>query len=406
MSVSIDGSRWKSDGSSMRTQNRFNHDSGSDSAKRSAHIAGLRYVNDRQAGIRRIRAGSGFRYVRSGGGSVKDSISLRRIRALAIPPAWSDVWICADPNGHLQASGRDARGRKQHRYHPRWREVRDENKYNRMISFGKALPKIRRRVQRDIRRQGLNRDKILAAVVRLLELSALRVGNEEYAANNKSYGLTTIRDRHATVNGSVIKFQFRGKNGKEQKVTIEHPILSRIVRKCQELPGQDLFQYVDGKGEVHDITSGDVNDYLAEITGQDFTAKDFRTWTGTVLAALALREFTPIVSKVRARRNIVRAIETVARRLGNTPTVCKKCYVHPVILESYLDGSLVTVLRKNTEREMRNSLKRLQPEEAAVVALLQQRLKATQGSKTQKGLSDNVLNKWRNVTARNSAKRH
>jgi DNA topoisomerase-1 len=282
----------------------------------------------------------------------------------------------------LQAAGRDARERKQYRYHPRWREVRDENKYNRMISFGKALPKIRRRVQRDIRRRGLNREKILAAVVRLLELSALRVGNEEYAASNKSYGLTTIRDRHATVNGSVIKFHFRGKNGKEQRVSIEHPILSRIIRKCQELPGQDLFQFVDDDGEVHDITSGDVNDYLTGITGQNFTAKDFRTWTGTVLAALALREFKPIVSKTKAKRNIVRAIETVARRLGNTPTVCKKCYVHPVILESYLDGSLVTALRKNTEREMRASLNRLRPEEAAVVTLLQQRLKSTENSKS------------------------
>jgi DNA topoisomerase-1 len=210
----------------------------------------------------------------------------------------------------------------------------------------------------------------------------LRVGNEEYAASNKSYGLTTIRDRHATVNGSVIKFHFRGKNGKEQRVSIEHPILSRIIRKCQELPGQDLFQFVDDDGEVHDITSGDVNDYLTGITGQNFTAKDFRTWTGTVLAALALREFKPIVSKTKAKRNIVRAIETVARRLGNTPTVCKKCYVHPVILESYLDGSLVTALRKNTEREMRASLNRLRPEEAAVVTLLQQRLKSTENSKS------------------------
>jgi DNA topoisomerase-1 len=348
-------------------------------AQRSAEQAGLRYVTDHQPGIHRIRVGAGFRYRTPTGALVRDSATLKRIRSLAIPPAWTDTWICSDPRGHLQAVGRDARRRKQYRYHPRWREVRDENKYNRMISFGEVLPKFRQQVHRDIRRQGLGREKVLAAVVRLLELSALRVGNDEYANHNHSYGLTTLRHRHAAVSGSTITFRFRGKSGKSQRAAIEHPILSRIVRQCQDLPGQDLFQYVDAEGKTHDITSGDVNDYLMAITGKDFTAKDFRTWTGTVLAALVLREFEPMGSKAKVKRNIVRAIEQVAQRLGNTPSVCKKCYTHPVILESYLDGALVAALRHTAEREIRTSLKRLRPEEAAVIALLQQRLQVTGG---------------------------
>jgi DNA topoisomerase-1 len=301
----------------------------------SAKDAGLRYVSDRQQGIQRIRSGQGFRYREPGGALVRDPPTLGRIKSLAIPPAWTDVWVCRDPQGHLQAVGRDARRRKQYRYHPRWREVRDENKYNRMIAFGKTLPKIRQQVHRDIRKKGLVRERVLAAVVRLLEMCALRVGNEEYANHNKSYGLTTLRQRHAAVSGSKVRFRFRGKSGKEHQIDVEHPILARIVRKCQDLPGQDLFQYVDEEGKVHDVTSGDVNDYLAATTGKSFTAKDFRTWTGTVLAALALREFQPIGTKAKAKRNMVQAIEQVAERLGNTPSVCKKCYIHPVIFESY-----------------------------------------------------------------------
>jgi DNA topoisomerase-1 len=344
-------------------------------AKNSAVKIGLHYVTAEQPGIRRIRAGRDFRYLLPNGKALRDSADLKRIKSLVIPPAWEDVWICADAQGHLQAVGRDAKGRKQYRYHSRWREVRDETKFNRMISFGKALPKIRRRVRRELRQPGLGRNRILAAVVGLLELTAFRVGNDEYANNNKSYGLTTLRHHHAKVRGSTIRFNFRGKSGKQQCVDVEHPTLSRIVRKCQDLPGQDLFQYLDEEGKVHDVTSGDVNSFLAEITGKDFTAKDFRTWTGTVLAALALREFEPIGSKAKAKRNIVRAIEQVAQRLGNTTSVCKKCYIHPIIFESYLDGTLVSAFRHSAEREMGKSLSRLRPEEAAVVALLQQRLK-------------------------------
>jgi DNA topoisomerase-1 len=349
-----------------------------DPAKRHAQLAGLQYVTDQRPGFRRVQAGRGFVYRDVKSTRIRAAVTLKRIKSLVIPPAWTDVWICPDPHGHLQAVGRDAKGRKQYRYHPRWRAVRDETKFNRMIAFGKALPKIRRRVRRDLRPSGLGRDKILAAVVRLLELTAFRVGNDEYAAQNKSYGLTTIRHHHAKVRGATISFNFRGKSGKPQRVDVAHPTLARLVRKCQDLPGQDLFQYVDEAGEVRDVTSGDVNEYLSRITGQDFTAKDFRTWTGTVLAALALREFEPIGSQAKAKRNIVRAIEQVAQRLGNTPTVCKKCYIHPVIFESYLDGALVAALRQTAEREMRTSLNRLRPEEAAVVTLLQQRLKLTE----------------------------
>jgi DNA topoisomerase-1 len=346
--------------------------------RHSARQAGLQYVTDNKPGIRRARTRTGFRYLTPNGTAIKELSTLKRIKALAVPPAWSDVWISPNPQGHLQAVGRDARGRKQYKYHRRWHEIRDANKYNRMVAFGKALPLIRRRVRKDIRRKGLVREKILAAVVRLLELSAVRVGNDKYANHNKSYGLTTLHHRHARVKGSTIRFNFRGKSGKQQSVNVEHPILSRIVRKCQDLPGQDLFQYLDDDGAVRDVTSADINDYLAAITGKDFTAKDFRTWTGTVLAALALREFKPIRSKARAKRNMLRAIEQVAQRLGNTPSICKKCYIHPVILESYLDGTLVAALRRATEREMRTSLGRLRPEEAAVVTLLQQKLKASE----------------------------
>jgi len=351
---------------------------------------GLRYVSDARPGIRRFRKGGNFSYQLPNGRGLRDSATLKRIKSLVIPPAWKDVWICPDPQGHIQAMGRDDRKRKQYRYHPRWRVVRDETKFNRMIEFGKVLPKIRRQVRRELRLQGLGRNRILAAVVRLLELTALRVGNDEYANNNKSYGLTTLRHHHAKVRGSTIQFNFRGKSGQQQCVDVEHPTLSRIVRKCQDLPGQDLFQYLDEEGKVHDVTSGDVNSYLAEITGRDFTAKDFRTWTGTVLAALALREFELVDSKAKAKRNIVEAIQRVAKRLGNTPAVCKKCYIHPVIFDSYLDGTLVTRLRRAAEGELRSSLSRLRPEEAAVVALLQQRLKMSERDLLREKLRESV----------------
>lgn len=332
-----------------------------------AHEAGLRYVGAQREGIRRVRAGQGFRYVNAKGRRVIDTETLRRIRSLAIPPAWKDVWICPHTNGHIQATGRDDRKRKQYRYHNHWREVRDENKFNRMIAFGRALPRIRSRVRRDLRAQGLGRAKVLAAVVRLMDLSAIRIGNDEYAHDNKSYGLTTLRNHHATVNGSKIHLRFRGKSGKDHAITIEHPKLSRIVRRCQDLPGQELFGYIDESGEVRDVSSGDVNAYLLEISGSDFTSKDFRTWTGTVLAARALSEVEPAKSGRQVKRNIVHAIERVAERLGNTPAVCKKCYVHPEILESYRDGTLSS--RFNTWKKVAG----LPPEEATVVALLKAR---------------------------------
>jgi DNA topoisomerase-1 len=274
----------------------------------------------------------------------------------------------------LQATGRDARNRKQHRYHPRWREVRDENKYSRMIAFGKALPKIRKQVLRDLSLSGLTRNKVLAAVVRLLEVSLIRVGNEEYARENESFGLTTMRDRHVDVNGSMIEFNFRGKSGKWHKVGIRDRGLAKVVKSCQDLPGQELFQYLDEEGKRQDVKSTDVNDYLREISGQDFTAKDFRTWAGTVLGAMALREFEQFDSKAQAKKNIVQAIENVAMRLGNTPAVCRKCYVHPDIIDSYLDGTLVRTLKRRAEEQLATSLKSLTPEEGAILGLLQQRL--------------------------------
>ena len=339
-----------------------------------ARQAGLTYVDDAQPGIRREKRGDSFRYIGPRGNATKDRRTLIRIRSLAIPPAWTDVWICTREDGHLQATGRDARGRKQYRYHPEWRAVRDENKYGRLIAFAKALPKIRRRVARDLRRKGLTREKVLAAVVKLLETTLIRVGNDEYAKSNGSFGLTTMRDRHAQVRGAKIKFEFRGKSGKEHEIDLEDQRLARIVRACQDLPGQELFQYVDGDGQVRDIGSSDVNDYLREISGQDFTAKDFRTWAGTSLAAQALQEFEDFDSKAAAKRNITSAIERVAERLGNTTAICRKCYVHPAVIDAYMDRTLVETLKARTERELRESLKALCGEEAAVLALLQQRM--------------------------------
>jgi DNA topoisomerase-1 len=324
-------------------------------------------------GIRREKAGGGFVYRYAIGEIVQEKEVLNRIRALAIPPAWRRVWICPDPEGHLQATGRDARGRKQYRYHPRWREVREQTKYTRMIAFGKALAAIRRKVGRDLALKGLPRPKVLATVVRLLEVSLIRVGNEEYERENDSFGLTTMKDRHVDVNGSEVCFHFRGKGGKRHRIDVRDPTLARIVKRCQELPGQELFQYIDESGQLRDVTSSDVNDYLREISGSDFTAKDFRTWAGTILAALALQEFEKFDSQTQAKRNIVQAIESVAARLGNTPTICRKCYVHPDILAGYLDGTLACALSKRAQR-LSGSLRQLRSEEAAVLALLQRRL--------------------------------
>jgi DNA topoisomerase-1 len=350
-------------------------DLGADPAH-SAHVAGLRYVSDQMPGIRREKAGKRFRYRFPTDDVVRAPEVLNRIKALAIPPAWTDVWICPDPSGHLQATGRDDRGRKQSRYHRNWRQVRDETKYTRMISFARVLPKLRKQLRHDLGLKGLPRDKVLAAVVRLLEVSLIRVGNEEYARENESFGLTTMRDKHVDVRGSTLRFRFCGKSGKWHEVDIRDERLARIVKQCQDLPGQELFQYVNGDENRRAVNSTDVNDYLRNITGKDFTAKDFRTWAGTVLGAMALREFKRFDSQAQAKKNIVQAIETVAQRLGNTPAVCRKCYVHPDVINAYMDGTLVETLKQRAEKQLSKSLRSLRPEEAAVLGLLQQRLAA------------------------------
>lgn len=337
----------------------------------SAHIVGLRYVTDRMPGIRRQKAGRGFRFQYPTGQSVKEVDVLRRIRSLAIPPAWREVWICPDPAGHLQATGRDDRGRKQSRYHPNWRAIRDETKYAHLIAFGKALPKIRRRVERDLALPGLARNKVLASVVRLLELSLVRVGNEEYARENESYGLTTLRNRHVQVRGSNLRFHFRGKSGKWHDVSVHDRRLAKVVRSCQELPGQELFQYINDEGKRQALNSEDVNAYLRETSGQDFSAKDFRTWAGTVLTAFALQVVAEFPSQTQAKKNLVQAIKTVAQRLGNTPAVCRKCYIHPDIVQSYFEGGLAKALKGMSPPHQSKALRKLSLGEAAVLALLQ-----------------------------------
>ena len=308
----------------------------------SAEVAGLRYVNDfRTPGIRRIGPKKRFRYVDANGRPVSDLDMLARIKSLVIPPAWTDVWICPNPLGHLQATGRDARGRKQYRYHPRWREVRDEVKYGRLLAFASALPKIRESTAADLKRAGLPREKVLATVVELLEKTLIRVGNEEYARDNNSYGLTTMRSAHAKVNGSSVRFEFRGKSGKAHSIDLQDARLARIVKACRDLPGYELFQYVDDDGQTKSIESSDVNDYLREICTESFTAKDFRTWAGTVFTAGELCGFPPPRSLTAAKKNILQAVKSVAARLGNTTAVCRKSYIHPVVFDAYLDGEVV-----------------------------------------------------------------
>lgn len=342
--------------------------------EQAAEAAGLVYVSEEHPGIRRRKSGKGFSYRSPEGTVVKDKDVLSRIRSLAIPPAWTEVWICADPNGHIQATGRDAKGRKQYRYHPKFREVRDSAKFEHVVEFARSLPQIRKVVAEHMKLRGLPREKVLAATVHLLESTLIRVGNDDYAKHNKSYGLTTLRDRHVALNGSELRFQFKGKSGKMWRLNLRDRRLAKIVKACQDLPGQELLQYVDENGDVRDVTSSDVNAYLREITGKDITAKDFRTWAGTVLAALALDEFEGFDTAAKAKKNVRAAIERVSSRLGNTPTICRKCYVHPAVLDSYLSGSLVLQVREEIESELRDDLPGLQPEEAAVMVLLQQRL--------------------------------
>jgi DNA topoisomerase I len=339
-----------------------------------AETAGLLYVSDEEPGIRRKKSGKGFTYLRPDGKKVEDEATLKRIRSLAIPPAYTEVWICAKANGHIQATGRDAKGRKQYRYHSAFREVRESTKYERMLEFAKGLPAIRKTIDEHMSLRGLPREKVLATVVHLLENTLIRVGNEDYAKQNKSYGLTTLRDPHVKVNGGELRFQFKGKSGKTWKLQVKDRRVAKIVKACQDLPGQDLFQYLDDDNERQSITSSDVNAYLKEITGRDITAKDFRTWAGTVLATLALSEFEQFDSEAKAKKNIRTAIEEVASRLGNTPTICRKCYVHPEVFSCYLDGDLLLEIKNKVETELREELPSLRPEEAAVLTLLQERL--------------------------------
>jgi DNA topoisomerase-1 len=299
----------------------------------------LRYSNDSEPGIKRRRAGTGFFYVMPNGRRVSDPAMLERIRKLAIPPAYRDVWICRDAQGHIQATGIDARGRKQYRYHPKWREIRDAHKFERMMDFGKALPRIHRRVARDLKLPGMRREKVLATLVQLLESTLIRVGNDEYARDNKSYGLTTLRNRHVKVKGNVVHFRFRGKHGIEHEVEIEDPRAAKVIRGCLDLPGQELFEYEDENGVVRDVGSSDVNQYLREIAGEAFTAKDFRTWhaTSQALESLAGHRFT---NAREAKQKMKEVLQGVADKLGNTPTMCRKCYINPVVIDAFLAGEL------------------------------------------------------------------
>jgi DNA topoisomerase-1 len=339
-----------------------------------AEDAGLRYVSDDQPGYTRKAKGDDFEYFDLDKKSISDEQRLLRIRRLAIPPAYTDVWICPTANGHIQATGRDARGRKQYRYHERWREIRDENKYEKMALFGQALPKIRRRVAADLALPGLPRNKVLATVLQLLERTFIRVGNEEYARDNKSFGLTTMQDRHVDVNGPKLKFTFRGKSGIKHEVDIKDRRIARIVAKLQDLPGQDLFQYLNKDGERRDVTSQDVNDYLREITGEEFSAKDFRTWAGTVLAAIALNHVGAFETKKQAKANIKTAVTAVSKMLGNTPAICRKCYVHPAIFETYLSGQAIEGLKQKTADALESDDLDLRSDERAVLKFLQERL--------------------------------
>ena len=345
--------------------------------REAARAAHLHYVDDSKPGYTRRAGKDGPIYLDPKGETVTDEAVLTRLKKLAIPPAYTDVWICRDPKGHLQAVGRDARGRKQYRYHPDWRLIRDEAKYGKMLVFGAKLPELRAHVQKDLARPGLPREKVLATVVTLLEKTMMRIGNDEYARTNHSYGLTTLRNRHAKVKGAALVLDFRAKHGIQQHIELKDRRLANIIGKLQDLRGQELFQYVDDDGNQHDISSHDVNEYLHQITGEDITAKDFRTWAATNLAALALREFEQFDSEAKAKKNVLRAIEKVSKLLGNTPAICRKCYIHPRIFDGYLDGSLAEALKDRAEAALEPAARAetgLTAEEVAVVAFLSRTL--------------------------------
>lgn len=342
----------------------------------SAKAAGLRYVTDELPGIRRMTRGKHFAYVAADGTEITDETELARIKAIAVPPAYTDVWICPIANGHLQATGRDARGRKQYRYHKRWREVRDETKYGRMIAFAQALPAIRKRIEADLGLSGLPREKVLAAVVQLLESTAIRVGNDEYAKDNGSFGLTTLRNKHAKVDGSAVRFSFRGKSGVRHAIDLRDRRLARIIRQCQDLPGQQLFEYVDDDGATHAIDSADVNEYIRSISEADFSAKDFRTWLGTVTCASLLAEQQAAETQTERKQRLTGVIADVAKRLGNTPAVCRSCYVHPQVIDTYLENGALPKPAQVRHTEG------LVPEELFVLALLRERAGETQSERT------------------------
>jgi DNA topoisomerase I len=356
-----------------------------------AKAAGLRYVSDLQPGIRRETRGKHFVYIDVHGQEIADEDEVRRIKALAVPPAYTDVWICPNPNGHLQATGRDARGRKQYRYHKRWREIRDENKYGRMIAFAEHLPAIRKQVASDLERSGLPREKVLATVVQLLESTAIRIGNDEYAKENKSFGLTTLRNTHAKVEGTKVRFTFRGKSGVRHGVDLRDRRLARIIRQCQDLPGQQLFEYLDDDGESRAIDSADVNEYIRTIAGGDFSAKDFRTWLGTVTCAVMLAQEHEAETQSERKARVANVIKDVAQRLGNTPAVCRKCYVHPHVIEAYMESGPLEAGRKSRRTEG------LLPEERFVLGLLRERASQTDSDRTIRSLQQSIRSRKKNA---------
>ena len=343
--------------------------------RKAAIHAGLRYVTDGANGIARKRVGGGWAYYLPNGRLVVSREIRKRLNSLAIPPAWTDVWICPDPDGHIQATARDARGRKQYRYHPSYREARDRSKFRRMLEFSEVLPLLRERIERDLRQPDLSRRQLLATVVRLLDRTLIRVGNDEYVRENRSYGLTTLRRRHVRVDGATLRFEFRGKSGVDHAITLADPRLARIVQRCRDLPGQEMFQYLDAAKKRHSVDSDDVNDYLKELTGRDVTAKDFRTWGGTMTAAMELRRLGVAASRREADRNIIRAVDVVAQRLGNTRTVCRKFYIHPALLEAYLMGQTVPLPPDMPKRkQQRRTGAALRRDEVVVLQFLQDRV--------------------------------
>ncbi len=342
--------------------------------RKAATRAGLRYVTDGIAGISRRRSGKGWSYYDADGARISDPPTRMRLNALAIPPAWTGVWICPDPDGHIQVTARDARGRKQYRYHQSYRDARDRSKFRRMLEFSEILPVLRKRVERDLRAGEFTRRQLLATVVHLLDKTLIRVGNDEYARDNNSYGLTTLRRKHVQVEGAQLRFSFRGKSGVDHSVAVNDPRLARIIQRSHDLPGQQIFQYLDAFGKRKPITSDDVNDYLREVSGRDITAKDFRTWGGTMVAALALRTMGPATSRREADRNIIRALDTVAERLGNTRTVCRKYYVHPALLEAYQLGLTAPSSAVDENRHARREMSQaaLRRDELVVLQFLQE----------------------------------